>query len=67
MHITTIKNKKKGEIDMEFKGSLTDAEVLKAIENNVMLRTMRTIVEDEDYDEKAKYVILEGMLSTWDE
>lgn len=50
---------------MTFNGTLTEQEVLNAIENSILLRTMKNIVEDEVYTDEQKYVILEGILSTW--
>ena len=50
---------------MELQGKLTEEEVFKAIENNLILRTMKSVVEDEAYEDTTKYLILEGILSTW--
>lgn len=50
---------------MELQGKLTEEEVFKSIENNMLLRTMKSVTEDTVYTNEQKYLILEGILSAW--
>lgn len=50
---------------MGIQGTLSEEEVFKAIESNLLLRTMKAVTEDVAYDNNEKYVILEGILSVW--
>lgn len=38
---------------------------IKAIENSLLLRMMKEISEDPVYEDSTKYLIIEGILSTW--
>ncbi len=50
---------------MELQGKLNDEEVFNYIEANRLLRTMKEVVVDPIYKTHEKYLIIEGILSTW--
>lgn len=50
---------------MDLQGKLTSEDIFKTIEDRRILRMLKEISEDEVYEDNVKYLIMEGILSTW--